>query len=153
VNDSLYQSLIHPMAPEPIPWWPPAPGWWGLLAVALIVSFLLPWAALRWEKHRKQKRGTHQALKDIPADLPDQQWLSEINSLLKRLLLRRGEVTPTRLFGEQWLNYLCQGYPRPQRACLEPLAADLYRQAPNLSRDQRRALLRELRRWLSHNHV
>jgi hypothetical protein len=118
-----------------------------------MVSFLLPWAVMRWKKFNIKRRGTNQALKDIPADLSDQQWLSEINSLLKRLLLRRAEVAPTRLFGEQWLNYLCQGYPRPQRSYLAPLAADLYRQAPNLSDDQRRALLRELRRWLSHNHV
>ena len=153
MNETLYQSLIHPMAPEPRSWWPPAPGWWALLTLLVTISFLLPWAVIRWKKFNIKRRGTNQALKDISADLSDQQWLSEINSLLKRLLLRRGEVAPTRLFGEQWLNYLCQGYPRPQRSHLAPLAADLYRQAPNLSDDQRRALLRELRRWLSHNHV
>lgn len=153
MNEALYQSLIHPTAPEPIPWWPPAPGWWILFALALAIAFGLPWLALRWKKHNTRRRWTSQALKDIPTDLPDQQWLSEINILLKRLLIRRGEVAPSRLFGEQWLDYLCQGYPRPQRRHLQPLAADLYRQAPNLSRDQRRALLRELRRWLSHNHV
>ncbi|WP_373186526.1 DUF4381 family protein [Halopseudomonas sp.] len=153
MNDALFQSLIHPVAPEPVPWWPPAPGWWILLALALIMGLALPWLALRWKRLGARRRRTGQALKDIPADLPDQQWLSEINSLLKRLLIRRGEVAPSRLFGEQWLEYLCNGYPRPQRSCLEPLAADLYRQTPNLTREQRRALLRELRRWLRHNHV
>ena len=59
----------------------------------------------------------------------------------------------TRLFGQQWLEYLCGTYPRAQRHVLRPLAADLYRQTPELTPEQRRALLRELRRWLRHNHV
>ncbi|GGD09703.1 DUF4381 domain-containing protein [Halopseudomonas salina] len=153
MTEALYQSLIHPVAPPPVPWWPPAPGWWILLVLALVTAFALPWLILRWKRLVAHRRKTNQALKDIPADLPDQQWLSEINSLLKRLLIRRGEVTPTRLFGKQWLDYLCSSYPRPQRSYLAPLAADLYRQAPNLTREQRRALVRELRRWMRHNHV
>lgn len=153
MNEALFQSLIHPSAPEPVSAWPPAPGWWLLLALALAFGLSLPWFALRWRQLAARRRDTRQALKDIPSDLPDQQWLSEINSLLKRLLIRRGDVAPTRLFGEQWLQYLCDSYPRPQRSYLAPLAGDLYRQTPNLSREQRRALIRELRRWLRHNHV
>lgn len=153
MSEALFQSLIHPAAPAPVPWWPPAPGWWVLLVLALTLALALPWLVLHWKRLGAQRRRTSRALGNIPAELPDQQWLSEINSLLKRLLIRRGEVAPTRLFGEQWLEYLCTGYPRPQRSHLEPLAADLYRQAPNLTREQRRALLRELRRWLRHKHV
>lgn len=153
MNESLYQSLIHPSAPAPVAWWPLAPGWWLLLALALALVLALPWLIMRWRRAASRRRKTGQALSDIPADLPDQQWLSEINSLLKRLLIRRGDIAPTRLYGQQWLEYLCGTYPRPQRSHLRPLAADLYRQAPDLSPEQRSALLRELRRWLRHNHV
>jgi len=153
VNEALYQSLIHPAAPAPVTWWPPAPGWWLLLVLAMVAGFALPWLTLRWRRLTARRRRSGQALEDIPVDLSDQQWLSEINSLLKRLLIRRGDIAPTRLFGQQWLEYLCGTYPRAQRHVLRPLAADLYRQTPELTPEQRRALLRELRRWLRHNHV
>lgn len=153
MNEQLLATLMHPAAPPPIPWWPPAPGWWGLMAVLGLVAMLVPWLLMRWRRRSAIKLRAQQALRDIPASLTDQQWLTEVNSLLKRLLKQRGDLAATRLFGQAWLDYLCAHYPRPQRQSLEPLAAGLYRQTPNLTDQQRRDLQRELRRWLRHNHV
>lgn len=153
LSEELYAQLVHPAAPPPIPWWPPAPGWWLILAILLLLALLTPWLIMRWRRRSAVKLRAQQALRDIPATLTDQQWLAEVNTLLKRLLKQRGDAAATRLFGQQWLDYLCANYPRPQRRSLEPLAAELYRQTPELTQQQRRDLQRELRRWLRHNHV
>lgn len=153
LSEGLYASLVHPAAPPPIPWWPPAPGWWLVLGVLLLLAMLTPWLVLRWRRRSAIKLRAQQALRDIPTTLTDQQWLTEVNTLLKRLLKQRGDTAATRLYGEQWLDYLCAHYPRPQRRSLKPLAAELYRQTAELTPQQRRELQRELRRWLRHNHV
>jgi len=153
LSSALQAALIHPVAPPPVPWWPPAPGWWLLFALILISLGLMPW--LRSTLRRRTQRGqqAQRVLEQIPYQLNDQQWLSAINLQLKRLCKSKGHEAATRLYGSAWLDYLCQHYPRPQRGPLEPLASDLYRPAPDLSSQQRQALLRELRRWLRHNHV
>ncbi|MEH6498572.1 MAG: DUF4381 domain-containing protein [Pseudoalteromonas distincta] len=153
MNEVLLESLIHPATPPPVHWWPPAPGWWILFGGLCLLCMLAPLLVVRWRRRSAIKLRAQQALRNIPTTLTDQQWLAEVNTLLKRLLKQRGHVAATRLFGDAWLDYLCDHYPRPQRRSLEPLAADLYRQTPQLSAEQRRALQRELRRWLRHNHV
>lgn len=153
MSEVLLNSLIHPSAPAPIHWWPPAPGWWLVLGALCLLGLTAPLLMVRWRRRSAIKLRAQQALRDIPASLTDQQWLTEVNTLLKRLLKQRGDLAATRLFGQAWLDYLCAHYPRPQRSSLEPLAADLYRQTVQLSALQRRNLQRELRRWLRHNHV
>ena len=153
MSDVLHDLLIPPSAPPPIPWWPPAPGWWVLMALTLLLALSLPWLWVHWQRRSARRLRAQDALRGISGSLPDQQWLTEINTLLKRLLKQRGDLAATRLYGQAWLDYLCQHYPRPQRQSLEPLAGDLYRQSPHLSAQQRLALQRELRRWLRHNHV
>ncbi|WP_022962262.1 DUF4381 domain-containing protein [Halopseudomonas pelagia] len=153
MTEALLNTLIHPAAPAPIPWWPPAPGWWLVLGAVCLLSLTAPFLLMRWRRRSAIKLRAQQALRDIPATLTDQQWLAEVNTLLKRLLKQRGDAAATRLFGQAWLDYLCAHYPRPQRRSLEPLAADLYRKTPQLSAQQRRDLHRELRRWLRHNHA
>lgn len=149
----LATALIHPAAPPPVAWWPPAPGWWALMLLALLLGLSLPWLLYRLKLRGQRRKAARQALQSISTELTDQQWLSEVNNLLKRLLKKRGELAATRLYGQAWLDYLCQHYPRPQRQALEPLAADLYRKSPQLPPQQRQALERELQRWLRHNHA
>lgn len=150
----LHEQLIAPAAPPPIGWWPPAPGWWVLAATVVLLFLLLPWLQRQRRQHKKRRRQQGmQTLADIPAELADSQWLAEINIRLKQLLKQRGDEAATRLFGEAWLDYLCSRHPRIRRDALRPLAADLYRRQPALSDAQRQALLRELHRWMRHEHV
>ena len=103
----LHQQLIAPSAPPPISWWPPAPGWWIVAGSILLLVFLLPW--LRRQTRRRSRRRLQLGMStfaDIPADLPNNQWLAEINIRLKQILKQRGEDAATRLFGEAWLDYL-----------------------------------------------
>ncbi|SDS09084.1 protein of unknown function [Halopseudomonas litoralis] len=154
MEESLYAQLTHPASPPAISWWPPAPGWWVLGCALLLVMLLLPWL-LRYARRRKRRlnRRTRQMLADVPAALPDAQWLAAINISIKQRLKLRGDEAATRLFGEAWLDFLCSRSPKARRDILQPLAADLYRPDVELTQAQRQALLTELRRWMRHDDV
>lgn len=108
------------LAPAPIGWWPPAPGWW-LLALALPV---LSWGLLRLL--RRLPRQTKPAAGEAPLD-PQRQaalseleqlpkpydgaeagpWLQQLNALLKRLCRQRYPDSHSHtLSSRAWLAFL-----------------------------------------------
>lgn len=154
MEHDLLSQLIHPTAPPPVAWWPPAIGWWVVASLLLLFLLLMPWLVHYLRRHKlRRRRNARQILADIPAHLPDSQWLAAVNVRLKRLIRQRGDEAATRLYGAKWVDYLCQRYPKAQREALEPLADDLYRPDVVMSLEQRRALLKELRRWMRYNDV
>ena len=153
-EQELQAQLLHPLAPPAVPWWPPAPAWWALAALLLLLLLLLPWLAHYLRRHKsRRRRQARELLADIPAHLPDAQWLAAVNIRIKQLLRQQGDDAATRLYGTAWLDYLCASYPNAQRNALQPLADDLYRPDLTLDPAQRQILLRELRRWMRHNNV
>lgn len=113
---------LHPLlAPPPVPWWPPAPGWW-LLAVLLPA---LAWAAWHWrrrwlpkpravETQEGQLDPLRLAALDELAQLPRPYdgapagpWLQALNALLKRLCRARWPNDHSHtLSGRAWLAFL-----------------------------------------------
>ncbi len=53
---ALLEMLRDIQLPAAVPWWPPAPGWWLLLSVAL-----LAWLNWRYEWRAKWRRPAHSA--------------------------------------------------------------------------------------------
>lgn len=101
MQDALPLRDIHPsLAPA---WWPPAPGWWVVIAtVALLVVALAAW---RWRRVRR-RRSLEQAF-DIAvsaAGSPAEE-LAAISSLLRRAARLR-DPAADRLQGEAWLAFL-----------------------------------------------
>lgn len=106
--------------PPPVGWWPPAPGWWLLLALTialLLIVWLRPWR--HWQKARQHeptaKLEPHRqlALEELsrlqkPYDgQPANQWLQQLNALLKRLCrVRYPAENPHTLTGRAWLAFL-----------------------------------------------
>ncbi len=81
---------IH--AAPPVPWWPPAPGWWLL---AVLVLILLTWlgrrvlARIRVHQRRKQMLGWIDHLNTtIDPRRDPQAWLSTLNRIFKLVALR-----------------------------------------------------------------
>ena len=111
------QPLIDP---PPVPWWPPAPGWW-LLAVLLPLLAWGLWRLLHNWQQRPRKVTTEQALDPLrqaaldelsrlskPYDgAPAGPWLQQLNALLKRLCRSHyPENHSHTLNGRAWLAFL-----------------------------------------------
>ncbi|GLZ85533.1 hypothetical protein Pres01_15840 [Metapseudomonas resinovorans] len=107
------------IAPAPIPWWPPAPGWWCLPPLLALLGWLL-W---RWWQRKMHasvaeveqpldplRQAALEELARLPKPYdgaPAGPWLQELNGLLKRLCRMHypGDQSHT-LSGRAWLAYL-----------------------------------------------
>lgn len=117
---SSLDQLEPLMAPAPISAWPPAPGWWFLAALLLSLVLLVrlrPWQ--RWKREDTTEAESplepqRQIALDELAQLnkpyggqPANQWLQQLNALLKRLCRTRyPDAHPHTLSGRAWLAFL-----------------------------------------------
>jgi hypothetical protein len=102
--------------PAAITAWPPAPGWWLLLACSLAAVGLL--AVMLWRRHQANAY-RRQALRQIEqlhsswhGNLDQQAFIIELNGLLKAAALQvfpAEQVAP--LHGRQWLEFLSRSAP------------------------------------------
>ncbi len=96
--------------PDPVSWWPPAPGWWALLTLSILLFFSIR-AFLRMKKARRVRVA---ALKELEllstgfTQVPDAHHLVKaLSVLLRRICLSyypRFDVAG--LTGEAWLAFL-----------------------------------------------
>lgn len=99
--------------PAPIGWWPPAPGWWILLAILVGILLWLLWKwwkyqppqQLDWFRLAKAELDSLQTLhRDEPLIL-----LRELSVLLRRVAISRyGRGQVAGLTGTEWLDFLDQ---------------------------------------------
>jgi hypothetical protein len=96
--------------PPPIPWWPPAPGWWALLFIILGAG-LLAWGLYRRPRTTPWQHIAERELQIIRhqyESTPDAHTLIRaLSALLRRVCLSlypRQEVAG--LTGEAWLAFL-----------------------------------------------
>ena len=103
----------HP--PDPVSWWPPAPGWWlvALLIVGLLI-WVTVWALGAWRRRRLAGAAPRAALDELAAlraaharDGDAAAFARGLSRLLRRFALAR---YPRRavagLSGEDWLVFL-----------------------------------------------
>jgi len=97
--------------PEPVSWWPPAPGWWVLAGLAVLVCLMV----LGWLLRRRRRRAAARlALGELAAlraayqrDADPARFARGLSRLLRRFALARfprGEVAG--LAGQRWLGFL-----------------------------------------------
>lgn len=104
--------------PDPVGWWPPAPGWWVLAAIALAA---VAWVVRRWLKDRARARARRHALSELNRYVEDYSRHgnavtlgADISELVRRTMLAyapREEVAG--LTGEAWLAWLDRDLERP----------------------------------------
>lgn len=100
--------------PEMTGWWPPAPGWWFVIALAVCGLAYLAWRAFcRFQRNAARRRALSQ-LRYLKAEYS---WTGDAISLCLRLskLLRRAMLAyaprdeVAGLTGEHWLAWLDRG--------------------------------------------
>jgi len=86
MSNSLLADLKPLIAPPPVPWWPPAPGWW-ILATVLIISLCaaIIWGYRRWQHHvgTRYQREAIKLLVEASNYAPEKR-LQEIAAILRR---------------------------------------------------------------------
>lgn len=111
-NNALALRDIH--LPEPVSWWPPAPGWWLLLALLIIGGGIAYVWLLTWRKNRQRKRIKKASLVEFENirstyhnDLNLVRLARSLSILLRRICLSYYPHTHVPgMTGEQWLSYL-----------------------------------------------
>jgi hypothetical protein len=102
--------------PGVIGWWPPAPGWWILVAVVVAVVVL---AFLRYQSHFRERaalRALKRALERLAEGAEPAHCLQQISMTLRRFAMSRVERAEAvaGLTGERWLKYLDSCWARAE---------------------------------------
>lgn len=144
------------VAPPPVPWWPPAPGWYwvlGMLAVALV--WLTGRAFSHWQKNRYRREAIAE-YRRLTARLSGEELLTALADLLKRAAVsafpRAGVASLT---GDRWLAFLdktarMDGFSSETGKLLESAAYGTTRGKPDEKHYETAALVGH---WLKHHRV
>lgn len=97
--------------PAELSWWPPAPGWWLLAALVLVLIAVVGWA---WRRHRRVRGREQEILDELDQlvrqhrddDDPDG-LLRDLHQLLRRVT-RQYDPQATRQRGEAWRQTLAR---------------------------------------------
>ena len=104
-TDTLPLRDIH--LPDPVSWWPPAIGWWLVLALLMIILFLLP-HFIRWLKHKPLRKVALQEFDYIVAQHKGSaELLAAVSAFLRRLSMSyHGRQQSASLTGNAWIEEL-----------------------------------------------
>ncbi len=106
MNTNWLTQLAPDHAPPPLSWWPPAPGWWGLILV-----FLVGGIALRYWWYRPTQRLRRAALRELKhieiTAKEDRLLARDLEHLLRRYALAQfGRDAVAKLNGETWIAFV-----------------------------------------------
>jgi len=148
MNPDLLSQLRDIHTAAPVPWWPPAPGWWVL---AMLLLVLLVWVGRRLlgryrvHKRRKQMLGwiDHLNVSVDPRRDP-QAYLSTLNRIFKLVALRAFPGQQCALLnGQEWVDFLVERMKKSSSAeSLNVLVSGPYDPAPKFDADQLSELTR-----------
>ena len=148
MNPDLLSQLRDIHAAPAVSWWPPAPGWWVL---ALLLLVLLTWlgrrllARLRVHKRRKQMLGWVDHLNaNIDPQRDPQGYLSTLNRIFKLVALRAfPQQHCAALAGQDWADFLTANMKNSHSVeSLNVLASGPYDPAPQFDADTMSELTR-----------
>ncbi|MFK5925042.1 MAG: DUF4381 domain-containing protein [Desulfuromusa sp.] len=149
-QDSAMTAVNLPLhdihLPTPVSWWPPAPGWW-ILGGLLLVMAIFVWGLSRFRKRRKLQRLALQQLEELTG-LPETELLVALSRLLRQAAISHfAQQDCAGLSGQEWLKFLDRPfYDHPFSAGIGSCLSDApYR--PEMQIDTA-ALVNLCRNWL-----
>ncbi|MGP4844895.1 DUF4381 domain-containing protein [Marinobacter sp. 1Y8] len=121
--------------PDPGGFWPPAPGWWILAALALALLICLAVFLLRRQRRNrwlKTARAELAALRQQQS--ADARWFTDLNALLKRCARQRyPDARPQSLSGERWHQFLLETRPGLLAEDVRGLVTSCWQPEPSIS--------------------
>ena len=104
--------------PEAIGWWPLAPGWWFVIAVALVTLGYLVHVYLNHRSRSAARRYALRQLNTLTAEFEQHgnavAFSSSLSELLRRTMLAYApRLDVAGLTGEAWLQWLDEGLAQP----------------------------------------
>ncbi len=108
-KEALLAQLKDIKVPEPISWWPLAPGWYILMTVLLVMIILSALMVHRAKKKKKYLMSLKSEITNLYNQYPDNshQYAQRLSPLLKRIaLLRFKPIEINQLHGKAWEGFL-----------------------------------------------
>ncbi len=114
-SEDLLSQLADIHLPEPVSFWPPAPGWW-VLALLLLIAAVLAWRSYSRAHARAEVR--RRAIAELDrcmqryndADDSDSarlRYVNEVNSVLRRVaLVHFPDSNAASLSGREWVDFI-----------------------------------------------
>lgn len=94
----------------PVPWWPPAPGWWVVMVLLTAVVCYLAYLGLRHLRRHRQKQRILEELDTLNTRFAsDEDRVSlarDLSIFVRRLALAQAGQRVSGLHGGPWLRYL-----------------------------------------------
>jgi hypothetical protein len=141
------------VVPSPVPWLPPAPGWYAVLAVILLAIMVYAISLYRRYKVNQYRREALAELTDLHTGADSLVPLAE---LLKRTAMTfSGRPSVAALTGPQWVDWLngqCQ-QPIFVGRSAELLAKSVYRMGVGSSSQDIDHLAENCRAWIKNHQV
>ena len=111
MNPDPLEQLRAYHLPDPVSWWPPAPGWWLLALLVVAGNAIGLWLFMARRRRRAALRAAQRALRILKtehdADSDDLKLIRGLSRLLRRFALARFPRTMVAgLTGEAWLGFL-----------------------------------------------
>jgi len=121
--------------PPPVSWWPPAPGWWLLVALIAVAIIFALWLIHRARRRRYRKLALAQLqriYREWQTGRDDLQFARGVNQLLKQTAIAAYSAAPVAaLSGADWLDFLDRKLAQPRfHAGAVRALATLYAPAP-----------------------
>ena len=142
--------------PDPVGFWPLAPGWWALAGLVLLLAALA--ALLEWRRRQTLAYQAGQALKAIARDrerYADARSVAAQSALLMRRVLvsRKGGTDAAALSGGDWQRFLGQGKGGLPAEVVAFIAEAPYLPPglPDADRVDRTLVVASVRRWIRGN--
>ena len=157
INANPLDQLRDIHLPEPISWWPLAPGWWLLIIISLALA---AWTTRFVYRRYRAALYRRQALKKLNqlTELNNQQQLTGLYELLKQTAnTAYPQLHPASLGAEAFISFLVNSCTREVFQQLDFNLAQALYSDPKQSisypgNEQLERLLRDARIWIKHHH-